>query len=116
MLWQSGTPGFIKPTAKDKKKVDIYIERLVTQQFSAEGEPVYRLRADRAQHWQDNDETHLVEPQILYFAPQVWYTKAHTGIIHPDAEKITLKDFKNLKEQLKFVLMMPMQITFILAH
>ena len=99
MLWQSGTPTFIKKPTVEKRQADIYIDELTTEKFDASGKTVYRLRADRAQHWPDTDETTLIEPQIMYYAPQIWYTHAHSGTIHPDAEKITLENGVNLHRE-----------------
>lgn len=98
-VWQSGTPTFIKKPTETRQQADIYIDTLVTEKFNSEGHTIYRLRAERAQHWPESDETSLIEPQIIYYAPQVWYTHAHSGIIHPDAEKITLKSGVNLHRE-----------------
>ena len=99
MLWHSGTPNFINRKNAQEKEPDIYIEQLLSKQFNTLGQTEYRLRARSAQHWPDSDETTLVEPHIMYYAPQVWYTHAHNGIIHPQGAKITFENGVNMHRE-----------------
>jgi LPS export ABC transporter protein LptC len=55
-----------------------------------EGQPVYRLRADRIAQPSPTADIELSSPQFEYQGTTLWTLNAHTGVLPPSAQQISL--------------------------
>ena len=55
-----------------------------------EGQPLYRLRADRISQPDPTSDIELTSPQFEYQGTTVWTLNAHTGMLPPTAQQISL--------------------------
>ncbi|HEV7432348.1 MAG TPA: LPS export ABC transporter periplasmic protein LptC [Steroidobacteraceae bacterium] len=55
-----------------------------------EGQPLYRLRADRIAQPSPTADIELSSPQFEYQGTTVWTLNAHTGVLPPSAQQISL--------------------------
>lgn len=73
---------------------DYYINGMQTQRFSADGKPVFTLRAGRATHFPADDHIELTSPVLHWFRDNAepWIISADAGNLHHNAstEELTL--------------------------
>jgi LPS export ABC transporter protein LptC len=55
-----------------------------------EGQPLYRLRADRIAQSNPTADIELTSPQFEYQGTTLWTLNAHTGTLPPSAQQISL--------------------------
>jgi LPS export ABC transporter protein LptC len=62
----------------------------VLLQTDTEGKPLYRLRADRIAQPNPTANIELTAPQFEYQGTTMWTLNAHTGVLPPSAQQISL--------------------------
>jgi LPS export ABC transporter protein LptC len=56
----------------------------------ADGQPLYRLRAERISQPDPTADIELTSPQFEYQGTTLWTLNAHTGVLPPSAQQISL--------------------------
>lgn len=71
---------------------DYVIENFVGNAMDARGERTYRLTAQRATHYPDDDTTHFVQPVLVQFLPAgvTATTRADAGVMPGDGSEIVM--------------------------
>ena len=62
----------------------------VMLETDADGQPLYRLRADRISQPLPTDDIQLTAPQFVYQGGTVWTLTAQSGVLPPSAQHISL--------------------------
>jgi len=62
----------------------------VMLETDTDGQPLYRLRADRISQPTPKDDIHLTAPQFVYQGNIVWTLTAQSGVLPPSAQQISL--------------------------
>ena len=90
-------PGALPPELADEP--DLYMEQATITQFQDDGSIQYRLAAREIRHFEDEQLTRLLEPDLeLHNPPEPpWRVTSERGEIHgvagaPDGERVLLRD------------------------
>jgi lipopolysaccharide export system protein LptC len=72
--------------------IDYEISGFDVTRMTETGQPAHRLRAVRAQHYIDDDTTHLQAPRLTVFQGEEppWQVRSETAIASPDGDLILL--------------------------
>jgi lipopolysaccharide export system protein LptC len=97
LLYESPAPAE-RPTAQATPQpghqVDYYLRGLQTTSMGSDGKPARTLRAAQVKHFQDDDTTELVEPELtVYQGDQPpWKVRAASGWVSADGSLVLLND------------------------
>ncbi|MCQ4346082.1 LPS export ABC transporter periplasmic protein LptC [Pseudomonas stutzeri] len=74
--------------------VDFYAENARSVQFQTDGRLHYRMRAERLEHRQDSDVTHLTRPELLLHrgSDYPWQVRSERGAVSPGGVQVDLID------------------------
>ena len=96
--WRSAVPpGALPPELADEP--DLYMERATITQFQEDGSIQYRLAAQAIRHFEDEQLTRLLEPDLeIHNDPEPpWRVRSERGEVHgtataPGGEQVLLRD------------------------
>jgi len=75
-----------------RHRPDYFLDRTQATLMDPDGRVQYRLRADRVEHYRDDNSLQLVHPELRYFPPDgtTWKVVADAGRIHDDGGRVFL--------------------------
>jgi lipopolysaccharide export system protein LptC len=66
---------------------DYYVQDMRATRFTADGNAVSQLRAERVTHFPEDDRAELVKPNFASFDNDAWQVNARTGTLSRDAQR-----------------------------
>jgi lipopolysaccharide export system protein LptC len=82
-------------------QVDYYLRGLHATTMGEDGRPARTLRAAHVKHFQDDDTTELIEPQLIVFQGEQppWKVRAESGWVSPDGKLVLLNDEVHIERE-----------------
>ena len=101
--WNIRPSSFTPRTTIPSAQPDFFMDNPRISQLDEQGQPVYQLISDRAEHQAGQDETHLEQPRVLYYREgeqQPWHLQARYGEVTSRGEQVALHQDVVIEQQL----------------
>ena len=101
--WNIRPSSFTPQAAVPSAQPDFFMDNPRISQLNEQGQPVYHLTSERAEHQVGKDETLLEHPQVRYYREgeqQPWHLQARYGEVTSKGSQVELREDVVIEQQL----------------